>query len=48
MLGEEKSMENYVSAELEVVSIASADTISASVAITTGDNELPVDKYWQV
>ncbi len=41
-------MENYVSAELEVVAVAAADTISASVAITPGDNELPVDKYWQV
>ena len=41
-------MENYVSAELEVVAIAAADTISASVVITPGENELPVDKYWQV
>jgi len=48
MLGEEKPMENYVNAELEVVAIAAADTISASVVITPGENELPVDKYWQV
>ena len=41
-------MENYVSAELEVVAVASADTISASVEITPGENELPVDRYWQV
>ena len=41
-------MENYVNAELEVVALTSADTISASVEITLGENELPVDKYWQV
>lgn len=41
-------MENYVSAELEVVAVASADTISSSVEITLGENELPLDKYWQV
>ena len=41
-------MENYVSAELEVVAVASADTISSSVEITLGANELPLDRYWQV
>ena len=41
-------MENYVNAELEVVAVASADTISASVEITLGANELPLDRYWQV
>ena len=41
-------MENYVNAELEVVALNAADTISVSVEITPGANELPVDKYWQV
>jgi hypothetical protein len=41
-------MEKYTNAELEVVAVASADTISASVEITLGANELPIDKYWQV
>lgn len=35
-------MENYVNAELEIVALATADTISAS-SIITGDNELPID-----
>ena len=39
-------MENYVSAELEVVAVASSDTISASVEIAPGENELPIDKSW--
>ena len=39
-------MNNYVSAELEVVNFVSADTISASVEVTPGENELPVDKTW--
>ena len=39
-------MEIYVSAELEVMALTSADTISASVEIATGENELPVDKTW--
>ena len=41
-------MENYVNAELEVVALNAADTISASVEIAPGENELPVDRYWQV
>ena len=40
-------MENYVNAELEVVAIAAADTISASVVLTPDENELPVDKSWE-
>ena len=36
-------MENYISAELDVVALAAADTISSSVAITPDENELPVD-----
>ncbi len=39
-------MENYVNAELEVVALTSADTISASVAISTDENELPIDQSW--
>ena len=35
-------MENYTNAELEIVALASAETISAS-NITPGDNELPID-----
>ena len=37
-------MENYVNAELDVVSFVSADAISASVEVTPDDNELPIDK----
>ena len=39
-------MENYVNAELDVVSFVSADAISASVEVTPDDNELPIDKSW--
>ena len=39
-------MENYVSAELEVVGLCTADTISASVEISSDENELPIDKSW--
>ena len=35
-------MENYVVAELEIVALATGDTISAS-SIQTGNNELPID-----
>ena len=35
-------MENYVTAELEIVALASAETISAS-NIVPGENELPID-----
>ena len=35
-------MENYVTAELEIVALASAETVSAST-IVPGDNELPID-----
>ena len=35
-------MENYVAAELEIVALASAETISAS-SIQQGENELPID-----
>ena len=41
-------MEKYTNAELEIVALTSADTISASVEISLGENELPVDKYWRV
>ena len=41
-------MEKYTNAELEIVALTSADTISASVEITLGENELPLDKYLQV
>ena len=40
----ENNVENYVNAELDVVTLASADTISSSVQIPTDENELPVDK----
>ena len=36
-------MENYVTCELEIVALASAETISASTTIVPGDNELPID-----
>ena len=36
-------MENYVVAELEVVAVATADTISSSFQIPSGENELPID-----
>ena len=41
-------MENYINAELDVVTLAEADTISASVQITPDENELPVDKIVRV
>ena len=41
-------MENYINAELDVVTLAAADTISASVQITPDENELPVDKIVRV
>ena len=41
-------MENYVSAELNVVALAAADTISSSVQITPDENELPVDTITRV
>lgn len=41
-------MENYVNAQLDVVTLASADTISSSVQITPDENELPVDKIVRV
>ena len=40
----ENNVENYVSAELDVVTLASADTISSSVQIPSDENELPIDK----
>ena len=39
-------MENYVSAELEIVAIASQDTISISIEIELGEDELPVDRFY--
>ena len=41
-------MENYVNAQLDVVTLASADTISSSVQITPDENELPVDTITRV
>ena len=41
-------MENYISAELNVVDVAVADTISSSVQITPDENELPVDQITKV
>ena len=38
-------MENYVSAELEVVALLKFDLISVSIEIETGDNELPIDRF---
>ena len=35
-------METYVTCELEIVALASAETVSAST-IVPGDNELPID-----
>lgn len=35
-------MENYINAELEIVALATSDTITAST-IPTGSNELPID-----
>ena len=40
----ENNVENYVNAELNVVTLASADTISSSVQIPSDENELPIDK----
>ena len=37
-------MEKYTNAELEIVALTSADTISSSVQIPPDENELPVDK----
>ena len=44
----ENNVENYVNAELDVVTLASADTISSSVQITPDENELPIDKIIRV
>ena len=41
-------MENYVNAQLDVVTLVSADTISSSVQIDTDENELPMDKIVRV
>ena len=41
-------MENYVSAELEVVALSQIDALSASIEIDRGENELPVDRYSNV
>ena len=41
-------MEKYTNAELEIVALTSADTISSSIEIILGENELPLDKYLQV
>ena len=38
-------MENYVSAELEVVALSIFDFISASIEIELDENELPLDRY---
>lgn len=35
-------MEKYTVAELEVITLAAAETVSAS-SIVPGDNELPID-----
>ena len=35
-------MENYTNAELEIVALSAAETVSAST-IVPGDNELPID-----
>ena len=35
-------MENYTNAELEIVALATAETVSVST-IVPGDNELPID-----
>ena len=37
-------MENYISADLIVVDVAKADTISTSIEIPSDENELPTDK----
>ena len=36
-------MENYVAAELEIVALANAETVSAS-DVVLDDDELPLDK----
>ena len=41
-------MEKYIGAELDVVTLAAADTISSSVQITPDENELPVDTIVRV
>ena len=38
-------MENYINAELNVMNVAIADTISSSVQIAPEENELPVDQH---
>ena len=37
-------MEKYTSAELDVVALTNAETVSVS-SIPQGDNELPIDPY---
>ena len=37
-------MENYIAAELDVITLANAETVSVS-SITQGENELPIDPY---
>lgn len=41
-------MENYISADLIVVDVAVADTISSSIAIPPDENELPTDQITRV
>ena len=41
-------MQNYVNAELEIVDVATIDTISASIEIEREENELPIDRYASV
>lgn len=41
-------MENYISADLIVVDVAKADTISSSIAIPPDENELPTDQITRV
>ena len=36
-------MEKYTSAELDVVALTNAETVSTSSTVAPGENELPID-----
>ncbi len=35
----------YINAELDIITVAGADVISASIEIDQVENELPIDKF---
>ena len=38
-------MENYINAEIEILPLSSVDTLSASIPLEPGENELPIDRF---